>query len=198
MKKSNGMVFVNTTIQKQFTNGPKVSAEFQIIVSQNNSDEWIFDCVEPLEIDEIEMMGVKITDLENKRKAIAHFKSMGINLWDEMCKDMNEVIAMSGGAVVFVKEQTEIILPTKKTVAEPTDIVELTKFETDYIKVMADLKQKFGRLGYYNDKRKDSRRIKIQSSQSKCIKKYMKTKYPHIETYYNNEGEWELCFILPI
>jgi translation initiation factor 1 (eIF-1/SUI1) len=198
MKKSNGMVFVNTTIQKQFTNGPKVSAEFQIIVAQDKNDEWIFDCVEPTEIDEIEMMGVKITDLENKRKAIAHFKSMGINLWDEMCKDMNEVIAMSGGAVVFVKEQTEIILPTKKTVTKPNDVVELTKFETDYVKIMADLKQKFGRLGYYNDKRKNSRRIKIQSSQSKYIKKYMKTKYPHIETYYNNKGEWELCFVLPI
>ena len=47
-----------------------------------------------MDINEIEMMGVKITDLANKRKAIEHFKSMGINLWDPLIEDMDEYIAL--------------------------------------------------------------------------------------------------------
>ena len=200
MKKSNSSVFVNTTITKQFPNGPKVTAEFQIIVCLNKSDDWIVDCIEPLDIDEIEIMGKKITDHESKRNIIKHFESIGIDLWEETEKDMNEFITMSGDAVMFVKEQTGIILPTKKNVAKPNDVVELTKFETDYVKIMANLKQQFGSIGYYNDKRKDSRRIKIISSQNKNIQKYMKRKYPHIETYYNDGSTWSigLCFVLPL
>ena len=113
MKKSNSIVFVNTTITKQFPNGPKVTAEFQIIVAKNESDDWVIDCVEPMDINEIEMMGKKITDCENKRNIIKHFESIGINIWDEVEKDMNEFMDMSGDAVTFVKEQTGIILPTK-------------------------------------------------------------------------------------
>jgi hypothetical protein len=201
MKKSSSSVFVNTTITKQLPNGPKVTAEFQIIVCLNKSDDWIVDCIEPLEIDEIEMMGKKITDRENKRNIIKHFESIGIDLWDVVVTDMQELIDMSGDAVMFVREQTGIILPTKKNVTKPNDVVELTKFETDYVKIMVDLKQQFGRIGYYNDKRKDSRRIKILSGKNKDIQKYMKRKYPHIETYYNDGSPaWSvgLCFVLPL
>jgi hypothetical protein len=199
MKKSSGLVFANTTITKQFPNGPKVTAEFQIIVCLNKSDEWIIDCVELIDIEEIEMMGKKITDYEGKHKIIVHFQSLGIDLWDENITDVKKLIAMSGGVVTFVKEQTGIILPTK-TIVEQNDVVELTKFETDYVKIMADLKQQFGSISYYNDKRKDSRRIKIISSQNKDIQKYMKKKYPHIETYFYGEFPWSsgLCFRLPI
>jgi hypothetical protein len=195
-KKSDGSVFVNTTITKQFPNGPKVSAEFQVIVTQNKNDEWVIDCIEPLEIDEIEMMGVTITDLESKRNTIKHFESVGINLWEEIGKDMNEFVDMSGGAVTFVSEQTGIILPTKQSKTKQND----TKSETDYVKIIADLKQQFGSISYYNDKRKDSRRIKILSGKNKEIQKYMKRKYPHIETYYNDGHTWSigLCFVLPL
>jgi hypothetical protein len=195
-KKSDGSVFVNTTITKQFPNGPKVSAEFQVIVTQNKNDEWVIDCIEPLEIDEIEMMGVTITDLESKRNTIKHFESVGIDLWEEIGKDMNEFVDMSGGAVTFVSEQTGIILPTKQSKTKQND----TKSETDYVKIMADLKQQFGSISYYNDKRKDSRRIKILSRHNKDIQKYMKRKYPHIETYYNDGYTWSigLCFKLPL
>jgi hypothetical protein len=199
MKKSSGLVFVNTTITKQFPNGPKVSADLQIIVAQDKNDEWVIDCVEPMDICEIEMMGKKITDYEGKHKIIAHFQSLGIDLWDEIITDSHEFVNMSGDAVTFVKEQTGIILPTK-TIVEQNDVVELTKFETDYVKIMTDLKQQFGSISYYNDKRKDSRRIKIISSQNKDIQKYMKKKYPHIETYFYGEFPWSsgLCFRLPI
>jgi hypothetical protein len=195
-KKSDGSVFVNTTITKQFPNGPKVSAEFQVIVTQNKNDEWVIDCIEPLEIDEIEMMGVTITDLESKRNTIKHFESVGIDLWEEIGKDMNEFVDMSGGAVTFVSEQTGIILPTKQSKTKQND----TKSETDYVKIIADLKQQFGSISYYNDKRKDSRRIKILSGKNKEIQKYMKRKYPHIETYYNDGHTWSigLCFVLPL
>jgi hypothetical protein len=113
IKKSSSSVFVNTTITKQFPNGPKVTAEFQVIVVQDRQDEWVIDCVEPMDIDEIEMMGSAIISLEGKRNFITHFKSIGIDLWDELIKDMDEFIAMSGDAATFVKEQTGIILPTK-------------------------------------------------------------------------------------
>ena len=198
MKNTSSSVFVNTTITKQFPNGPKVSSEFQIIIGQNKDDKWIIDCVEPMDMVEIEMMGVKITERENMRKTRDHFKSMGIDLWEELTKDMDEVVAMSGDVVAFVKEQTGIILPVKQS--KPNDVVELTKHELDYVKIMADLKQKFGSISYYNDKRKDSRRIKILSGKNKDIQKYMKRKYPHIETYYNNGHTWSigLCFVLPL
>ena len=200
MKKTSGLVFVNTTITKQFPNGPKVSAEFQIIVAQDKDDEWVIDCVEPMEIHEIEMMGVKI-EYENKRKVLDHFRSLGIDLWDEIITDMKEHINMGGNAVTFVKEQTGIILPTNKQskTVEPK-VVESQHQETDYVNIIKDLKQQFGSVSYYNDKRKDSRRIKILSGQNKEIQKYMKRKYPHIETYYNDGHTWSigLCFVLPL
>ena len=113
MKNSGCSVFVNTIIEKQFPNGPKVSVEFQIIVAKNKSDDWVIDCVEPMDINEIVLMGKTITDPENKCNIIKHFESMGIDLWDAAEKDMNEFITMSGDAVTFVKQQTGIILPIK-------------------------------------------------------------------------------------
>ena len=198
MKKSNGMVFVNTNITKQFPNGPKISADFQIIVTQNKNDEWIFECVEPTDICEIEMMGKKITDYEGKRKIITHFQSIGIDLWDEITTDMKEFIDMNSDVVTFVKEQTGIILPTKQS--KPNDVVELTRQELEYVLIMNDLKQQFGSLGYYNDKRKTTRRIKIYSGPKEAIQRYMYKKYPHIKTYFNVGYPWSsgLCFRLPL
>ena len=196
MKKTIGLVFVNTTLQKQFPNGPKVSANFQIIICLNKSDEWIVDCIEPLEIDEIEIMGKKITDHESKRNIIEHFKLMGVDLWDEVETDMQKFIDASGDAVTFVKEQTGIILPTK---AKQNDVVELTRHELEYVLIMTDLKQQFGSLGYYNDKRKTTRRIKIYSGPTVSIQRYMYKKYPHIQTYFNvNPRSGGLCFALPL
>jgi len=196
MKKTNSSVFVNTTIVKQLPNGPKLTAEFQVIVCLNKSDDWVIDCVEPMDIDEIEMMGKKITDRENKRNIIKHFESLGIDLWKEIEKDMDEFIAMSGDAVTFVKEQTGIILPTK---AKQNDVVELTRHELEYVLIMNDLKQQFGSLGYYNDKRKTTRRIKIYSGPKDAIQKYMQKKYPNIQTYFNvDPRSGGLCFALPL
>jgi hypothetical protein len=196
IKKSSSSVFVNTTITKQLPNGPKLTAEFQVIVCLNKSDDWIIDCVEPLEIDEIEMMGKKITDRENKRNIITHFQSIGINLWDEVETEMQKFIDASGDAVTFVKEQTGIILPTK---AKQNDVVELTRHELEYVLIMTDLKQQFGSLGYYNDKRKTTRRIKIYSGPTSAIQRYMYEKYPHIQTYFNvDPRSGGLCFALPL
>lgn len=197
MKSTSSSVFVNTTITKQFPNGPKVTAEFQIIVAKNESDDWVIDCVEPMDINEIEMMGKIITDRENKRNIIKHFESIGIDLWEEAVTDMQEFINMSGDAVTFVKEQTGIILPTKQS--KPNDVVELTRHELEYVLVMTDLKQQFGSLGYYNDKRKTTRRIKIYSGPTAEIQRYMYEKYPHIQTYFNvDPRSGGLCFVLPL
>jgi hypothetical protein len=196
IKKSNSSVFVNTTITKQLPNGPKLTAEFQVIVCLNKSDDWVIDCVEPMDINEIEMMGKTITDYENKRNIIEHFKLMGVDLWDEVETDMQKFIDASGDAVTFVKEQTGIILPTK---AKQNDVVELTRYELEYVLIMNDLKQKFGSLGYYNDKRKTTRRIKIYSGPTVSIQRYMYEKYPHIQTYFNvDPRSGGLCFALPL
>jgi hypothetical protein len=198
MKKSNSSVFVNTTITKQFPNGPKVTAEFQTIVCLNKSDDWVIDCIEPMDINEIEMMGKTITDYENKRNIIEHFKLMGVDLWDEVETDMQKIIDANSDAVTFVKEQTGIILPTKQS--KPNDVVELTRQELEYVIIMNDLKQQFGSLGYYNDKRKTTRRIKIYSGPKEAIQRYMYKKYPHIKTYFNVGYPWSsgLCFRLPL
>jgi hypothetical protein len=196
IKKSNSSVFVNTTITKQLPNGPKLTAEFQVIVCLNKSDDWIIDCVEPMDINEIEMMGKTITDYENKRNIIEHFKLMGVDLWDEVETDMQKFIDTSVDAATFVKEQTGIILPTK---AKQNDVVELTRHELEYVLIMTDLKQQFGSLGYYNDKRKTTRRIKIYSGPTVSIQRYMYKKYPHIQTYFNvNPRSGGLCFALPL
>ena len=44
---------------------------------------------------------------------------------------------------------------TRSKTPKPEPVVELTKHELDYIRIMTDLKQQFGSLGYYNDKRKE-------------------------------------------
>jgi hypothetical protein len=196
IKKSSSSVFVNTTITKQLPNGPKLTAEFQVIVCLNKSGDWVIDCVEPMDINEIEMMGKTITDYENKRNIIEHFKLMGVDLWDEVETDMQKFIDTSGDAVTFIKEQTGIILPTK---AKQNDVVELTRHELEYVLIMTDLKQQFGSLGYYNDKRKTTRRIKIYSGPTAEIQRYMYEKFPHIQTYFNvDPRSGGLCFALPL
>ena len=111
MQNSGCSVFVNTIIEKQFPNGPKVSVEFQIIVALNKSNEWTVDCCDAMDVTEIEMFGETITEQECKNEVVAHFSAMGINLWDRMEKELNEAITKCGGAVQFVKQQTGIILP---------------------------------------------------------------------------------------
>lgn len=199
MKNTGSSVFINTVVTKQFPNGPKVSVEFQIIVALNKNNEWGVDCCDAMDITEIEMFGETITEREKLEKIISNFSEMGIDVWDKMEIDLNEGIADCGGVVHFVKEQTGIILPTKQS--KSNDVVELTKNELDYVKIMTDLKQQFGSLGYYNDKRKTTRRIKIYSGPKDAIEKYMEKKYPHIETYYNDDYPWSwpgLCFRLPL
>ena len=196
MKKTSGLVFVNTVIQKQFINGPKVSAEFQIIVAQDKNNKWNIDSVDPMDMVEVEMMGVKIEGREGICNIIKHFRSLGIDLWNEVVTDMKKLIDMNGGAVAFVKEQTGIILPNE---SKPNDVVELTRHELEYMLIMNDLKQKFGSLGYYNDKRKTFRRIKIYHGPTSKIEKYMYEKYPHIQTYYvTHPWSGGLCFKLSL
>jgi hypothetical protein len=202
MKNTGSSVFINTVVTKQFPNGPKVSVEFQIIVALNKNNEWGVDCCDAMDITEIEMFGETITEREKLEKIISNFSEMGIDVWDKMEIDLNEGIADCGGVVHFVKEQTGIILPSSNNnvvgITSPNNNVVGT---TDYAKIMADLKQQFGSLGYYNDKRKTFRRIKIYSGPGGEIQQYMKKNYPHIETYYNDDYPWSwpgLCFRLPL
>jgi hypothetical protein len=196
MENTGSSVFVNTIITKQFPNGPKVSAEFQIIIALNKNNEWVVDACDGMDVTEIEMFGETITEGKSKNEVMVHFSNMGINLWDKMEKDLNEAIVACGGAVQFVKEQTGIVLPTK---TKQNGTIELTRQELEYVLIMNDLKQQFGSLGYYNDKRKTTRRIKIYSGPTVSIHRYMYEKYPHIQTYFNfDPRSGGLCFRLPL
>jgi hypothetical protein len=52
-----------------------------------------------------------------------------------------------------------------------------------YQKIMIDLALNFGKFGYFNDKRKTFRRIKITGPKPKLakIEKFLKSNYPELE-----------------
>ena len=198
MKTENFSLFLNSTIEKSFCNGPTIRATFQIIVCKNAKNKYEVDCIDAMDM-EIDILGKTITSNKEVSNIIDHYEGMGVNLYNEAEKDLEEIIKMSGNVETFVFGQTGIILPIETNLTKQNDVVELTKYETDYVKIMADLKQQFSSLGYYNDKRKSFRRIKIQSRHNNQIQKYMKKKYPHIETYFITDP-WSggLCFKLPL
>jgi len=187
MKSENWSIFINPTIEKSFINGPTVRATFQVIVClSEDKTKYIIDCMDAMDM-EVDILGKTISTYDELKKITDHYKSFGVDLWNECEKDLTKEIAKSKTIEQFVFEQTGIQLKPIKHVP-------------NYVEIMNDLKQKFGRLGYYNDKRKTFRRIKIQSRHEKDIQKYMKTKYPHIETYFNDGYTWSigLCFKLPL
>ena len=199
MKTVNFSLFLNSTIEKSFRNGPTIRATFQIIVCKNAKNKYEVDCIDAMDM-EIDILGKTITSNAEVSNIIDHYESMGVNLYNEAEKDLEEIIKMSGNVETFVFEQTGIILPTNQSTTKQNDVVELTRHELEYVLIMNDLKQRFGSLGYYNDKRKTFRRIKILSRHNKDIQKYMKEKYSHIETYFNDGYPWSsgLCFKLPL
>jgi hypothetical protein len=198
MKTENFSLFLNSTIEKSFCNGPTIRATFQIIVCKNAKNKYEVDCIDAMDM-EIDMLGKTITSNTEVSNIIDHYESMGVNLYNEAEKDLEEIIKMSGNVETFVFEQTGIILPTNQSTTKQNDVVELTRHELEYVLIMNDLKQRFGSLGYYNDKRKTFRRIKIYHGPTPSIQKYMYEKYPHIETYFITDP-WSggLCFKLPL
>ena len=199
MKTENFSVFLNSTVEKSFYNGPTVRATFQIIVCRNDKNKYVVDCADGMDM-EIDILGKTITSNKEVSNIVDHFESMGVNIWDEAEKDLMKVIEMSDSVEKFVFEQTGIILPDVLIIMAKQKPSEQF-VELNYIEIMKDLKQQFGPLDYYNDKRKTSRRIKIQSRYNKNIQKYMENKYPHIETYFNDGYPWSsmgLCFRLPL
>jgi len=199
MKTENFSLFLNSTIEKSFCNGPTIRATFQIIVCKNAKNKYEVNSMDALDM-EIDMLGKTITSNKEVSNIVDHYECMGVNLYNEAEKDLQEIIKKSSSVETFVFGQTGIILPIETNLTKQNDVVELTKYETDYVKIIADLKQQFGNISYYNDKRKSFRRIKIQSRYEKNIQKYMKKKYPHIETYFNDGYPWSsgLCFKLPL
>lgn len=61
MKNLGCSIFINKTFDYQFPNGPKVTMEFQVIAYPNKDGRsWGYD-VEPLDTNEIEVMGIKLS-----------------------------------------------------------------------------------------------------------------------------------------
>ena len=103
-------IFINPKIEKQLENGPLIRATGQVCVYQTTEDGYDADS-DILDIDEIVLMGVSIKANEEKKKTIEHFKSMGINLYHIIGKELDEMVAFGGGAKQFVFEQIGIKLP---------------------------------------------------------------------------------------
>jgi len=197
MKTENYSLFLNPTVKKSFHNGPTVRATYQVIVCKNNEDKYAVECIDALDM-EIDMLGKTITSNKEVSNVVDYFESMGVNLWTEAEKDLTEAITTSGSVEKFVFEQTGILLPGTLVATNPKTPNPVT--ELNYVNIIADLKQRFGDISYYNDKRKSFRRIKMQSRHNNQIQKYMRKKYPHIETYFNDGYPWSsgLCFKLPL
>jgi hypothetical protein len=108
-------IFINPRIEKQLENGPLIRATGQVCVYQTEDyppteNGWRADS-DIMDIDEIILMGVSIKTNEEKKKTIDHFKSMGINLYQIVDKELDEIVAGSGDVKQFVFEQIGIKLP---------------------------------------------------------------------------------------
>lgn len=103
-------IFINPKIEKQLENGPLIRATGQVCVFQTTENKWEADS-DIMDIDEIVLMGVSIKTNEEKKKTIEHFKSMGINLYHIISKELEEIVAGSGDMKQFVFEQIGIKLP---------------------------------------------------------------------------------------
>ena len=104
-------IFMNPKIVKQLENGPKITAVGQVILYKTKEGKWGTDAVEIVDTEEIEFMGVKITDSKAQHETIKHFKAMGIDFYEVMQNELEEIIHMSGDVETFTFEQTGIKLP---------------------------------------------------------------------------------------
>jgi len=105
-------IFMNPKIEKQLENGPLLRATGQVIVYRNSdTGKWGVDDVEIVDMDEIVLMGISIKGYKEQKATIEHFKTMGINLYDVMVKELQEYVTMGGDTTQFVLEHTGIKLP---------------------------------------------------------------------------------------
>jgi hypothetical protein len=105
-------IFMNPKIEKQLENGPLLRATGQVIVYRNSdTGKWGVDDVEIVDMGEIVLMGISIKGYKEQKATIEHFKTMGINLYEVMLKELTEYVAMGGDATQFVLEHTGIKLP---------------------------------------------------------------------------------------
>lgn len=104
-------IFLNPKIEKQLENGPLLRATGQVIIYRDSSGIWGVGDVVLVDMDEIVLMGISIKGYKEQKVIIEHFKSMGINLYDVMMKELQEYVNMGGDATQFVFEHTGIKLP---------------------------------------------------------------------------------------
>ena len=115
LKQHGSTLLIGINFEHQFENGgPKIVGSAQVIVCEGKEQNWVIDCVDTLSIDEIHMMGVAITGNAEQKAAFDYFKSMGISLYREASKVLEEIVDCSGTVEQFVFEQTGITLPTLK------------------------------------------------------------------------------------
>ena len=112
MKNRSVTLIIGIDFEHQFADGgPKITAMGQVIVCPSKDEgKWIIDCVEIVDIHSIQFMGVSITGYKEQKSTVDHFKSMGIDLYDEAQKILEEIVDCSGNVKSFVYEQTGIAL----------------------------------------------------------------------------------------
>jgi len=102
-------IFINPKIEFQLENGPTIRATGQAIVYKSKDGEWASD-LDLVDIDEIVLMGVSITEYYQLKTSIEHFKGMGLDLFDIAQYEFEEMVRMSGTTENFVFDQTGIDL----------------------------------------------------------------------------------------
>lgn len=93
-------------------NGPKLYVDFHIIAYPLDNGSWGHDC-EIMDITKAEFMGATVEDYKAMKSFIDHFLSMGINLYKETEKQVDEIMAGYGSTEQYIKERTGLDITLK-------------------------------------------------------------------------------------
>ena len=109
--KSDFCLFITLPVESHRDDFPTIKAHIQIIVGKDKDDEYIFDGVELMMIEELVFNGTSITGLDKINTLVDAYRQVGIKLDEAIYEDVDEIIACSGDVETFVLEQTGIKLP---------------------------------------------------------------------------------------
>lgn len=75
-------LFANPKVTVEINNDFTIYAKMQVIVACDKHDNWCWDDIEVVDIDEISYMGMTVSGYDATKAFVDHHKSMGIDLWD--------------------------------------------------------------------------------------------------------------------
>ncbi len=106
MSKGPNSCFANPKVTVEVNDGLKFYCTMQVMVATDKNDNWVYDDIEVVDIDEIEYMGLTIKGYNDIKKFNEHHKSLGINIW-EIVNDAGMSIVKSYSPNDFVSKFTD-------------------------------------------------------------------------------------------